>query len=128
MEEYERVALPKDRLQEAMNLADVKVSQLAKDTGIHRATIYRYLNGEVVPRSDAAHKLARRLGVSEFYLWGFDVPRVRVETQKKNDDLLKVVAQLRTDAEFFDVVQLLASLPTEQYASVKNIILSLSGK
>ena len=128
MEEFERAALPKDRLQEAMDLAGVKVSQLAKDTGIHRATIYRYLTGEVVPRSDAAHKLATRLGVSEFYLWGFDVPRGRATEQKKNDGLVKVVAQLRTDAEFFDVVQLLADLPAEQYASVKNIILSLSSK
>lgn len=128
MEEYERVALPKDRLQEAMDHAGIKVAQLAKDTGIHRGTIYKYLAGDVVPRSDAAHKLAVRLNVSEYFLWGFDVPRGRVTTQKKNDDLVKVVAQLRTDAEFFDVVQLLASLPTEQYASVKNIILSLSGK
>lgn len=128
MEEYERVALPKDRLQEAMTLADKKPSQVAKETGLNRATIYRYLNGEVVPRSDATHKLAVCLNVSELWIWGFDVPRVRAANQKKNDDLVKVIAQLRSDAEFFGVVQLLAALPPEQYASVKNIILSLGNK
>lgn len=128
MEEYGRVALPKDRIKEALDLAGKKVIEVARETGLNRATIYRYLNGELIPRSDATHKLAVCLNVSEMWLFGFDVPRVRAANQKKNDDLVKVIAQLRTDAEFFEVVQLLAALPPEQYASVKNIILSLGHK
>lgn len=127
MEEYEKIAETKDRLAEAMALVGKKQADLARETGLNRATISRYLSGEVVPRSDATHKLARCLNVSEFWLWGFDVPRVRAANQKKNDDLVMVIAQLRKDAEFFDVVQLLAALPPEQYASVKQIILSLGG-
>ena len=64
MNNYERVALTKDRLREAMQDAGMTQSDLARKTGLNRATISRYLSGEVEPRQDAAHKLAIALGVA----------------------------------------------------------------
>lgn len=127
MNNYERVALTKDRLREAMQDAGMTQSDLARATGLNRATISRYLSGEVEPRQDAAHKLAVALGVAEFWLWGHNVPRSRTAEQKKNDDLVQVIAKLRNDPDFFEVVSILAGLPPAEYASIK-LLLSRLGE
>ena len=128
MKEVKRVATTSDRLREAMRAAGKKQQDLANITGLSHSTISRYLSGTVEPRQGAAIKLAKALGVSEMWLWGYDVPMSRTAEQKKNDDLVKVIAQLRKDADFFEVVSLLADLPPEQYASVKIILAGLRQK
>lgn len=128
MKETQRVATTADRLREAMAAAGKKQLDLAKETGLSHSTVSRYLSGIVEPRQGAAIKLAKALGVSEMWLWGYDVPMSRTPEQKKNDDLVKVIAQLRKDADFFEVVSLLADLPAEQYASVKTLLTALSQK
>ena len=128
MKPYERVALTKDRLREAMRDADKKQADLVRDTGLNRGTISRYLSGEVEPRQDAAYKLALALNVSETWLWGYDVPKERTASQKKNDDLVKIIAQMRKDPKFFSIVSMLAELPPEQYDSLTTIISALGKK
>ena len=122
MNNYERVALTKDRLLEAMREAGKTQADLARATGLSRATVSRYLSGEMEPRQDAAHKLAVALGVAELWLWGFPVPKARTDEQKKNDDLVQVIAKLRKDPDFFEVVSILAGLPAEEYASFKMLL------
>ena len=128
MKPYERVAFTKDRLKEAMRNAGKKQADLVRDTGLNRGTISRYLSGEVEPRQDAAYKLALALNVSETWLWGYDVPKERSANQKKNDDLVKIIAQMRKDPKFFEIVSKLAELPPEQYASLTTIISALGKK
>ena len=128
MKPYERVALTKDRLKEAMQIANKKQADLVRETGLNRGTISRYLSGEVEPRQDAAYKIARALNVSESWLWGYDVPMERSASQKKNDDLVKIIAQMRKDPKFFGIVSMLAELPAEQYDSLTTIISALGKK
>lgn len=128
MKPYERVALTKDRLKEAMDEAGKKQADLVRETGLNRGTISRYLSGEVEPRQDAAYKLALALNVSETWLWGYDVPKERSAGQKKNDDLVKIIAQMRKDPKFFGIVSMLAELPAEQYDSLTTIISALGKK
>lgn len=128
MNGYQRIALTKDRLREAMRDADKKQADLARETGLNRATISKYLSGAVEPRQDAAYKLALALNVSETWLWGYDVPKERTRDQKKNDDLVKIIAQMRKDPKFFEIVSMLAELPSEQYASLTTIISALGKK
>ena len=128
MKEVERTATTAERLREAMDAAGKKQLDLAKATGLSHSTISRYLSGQMEPKQKAISRLAIVLGVSEMWLWGYDVPMSRTPEQKKNDDLVKVVAQLRKDADFFEVVSLLADLPAEQYASVKTLLTALSKK
>lgn len=128
MKPYERVALTKDRLKEAMIKAGKKQADLVRDTGLNRGTISRYLSGEVEPRQDAAYKLALALDISETWLWGYDVPMERSPMQKKNDDLVKIIAQMRKDPKFFGIVSMLAELPAEQYDSLTTIISALGKK
>ena len=128
MKEVQRSATTAARLREAMAAAGKKQLDLAKATGLSHSTISRYLSGQMEPKQKAVGSLAVVLGVSEMWLWGYDVPMSRTPEQKKNDDLVKVIAQLRKDADFFEVVSLLADLPPEQYASVKTLLMALSQK
>ena len=126
--EIERKASFVDRLREAMADTGKKQIDLVRETGLDRASINRYLAGKHEPKQKAINRLAIALDVDEMWLWGYDVPKIRTPEQKKNDDLVKVIAQLRRDPEFFDVVSRLAELPPEQYASVKTILAGLGKK
>lgn len=128
MKEVERKATTADRLREAMGAAGKKQLDLAKATGLSHSTISRYLSGQMEPKQKAISRLAVTLGVSEMWLWGYDVPASRTPEQKKNDAIVGVVSRLRADSDFFDVVSQLADLPPEQYASVKVILAGLRQK
>lgn len=128
MNRLERIAATPERLKEAMKDAGKKQIDLARETGISHSTISRYLSGAVEPRQDATHKLAAVLGVSEMWLWGYDVPRVRTDGQKKNDQLVGLIAKLRKDPDFFEVVSIFAKLEPAEYASIKQLVLSLGDK
>jgi transcriptional regulator with XRE-family HTH domain len=128
MSELKRNALTRDRIREAMEAAGKTQADLVRATGLNRGTISRYLSGEVEPRQSATHKLAQALNVSEMWLWGYDVPQVRTTEQKKNDQLAQMVVQLRKDPEFFDLVSMLAELPADQYASIKQLVSALANK
>ena len=122
MEGMKRVAATPERLREAMRDAGKKQIDLARETGLSHSTISRYLSGAVEPRQDPTHKLSIVLNVSELWLWGYDVQKRRTSEQKKNDNLVQVIAKLRKDPDFFEVVSLLASLPPEEYESVKLLL------
>lgn len=128
MEDKKRVATTPERLEEAMRVAGKKQIDLANETGLSHSTISRYLSGKVEPRQEAIIKLAKALNVSEWWLWGYDVPLFRSPEQKKNDAIVDVVTKLRSDPEFFEVVTALAELSPAEYASIKQIISALGRK
>ncbi len=128
MKKMERVAATPERLAEAMRDAGKKQIDLSRETGLSHSTISRYISGAVEPRQDATHKLATVLDVSELWLWGYDVPKSRTEEQKKNDDLVAVIAKLRKDPDFFEVVSMLAGLSGADYESIKHILAALGKK
>lgn len=127
MEEIKKAPVP-DRLREAMADAGKKQADLVRETGLDKGSISSYLSGKYLPKDKAIAALARCLNVSEMWLWGYDVPKVRTEEQKKNDTLVDVVSKLRKDPEFFSVVADLAELSADEYASVKAIISALRNK
>lgn len=116
------------RLREALTERGWKPAELSEKTGIPKSMVSYYLSGKSVPKADRLYKIAEILGVSEAWLLGYDVPKARTAEQKKNDDLVKVIAQLRSDPEFFEVVTQLAELPAEEYASIKALISALRNK
>ena len=128
MKEKEKQAKLSDRLQEAMDVRGLRPVDLVEQTGIPKSMVSYYLSGRSVPKADRLYKIAQVLGVSEAWLMGYDVPMTRTPEQKKNDDLVKVIAQLRRDPDFFDVVTMLADLPADQYASIKQLLATLGKK
>ncbi len=83
MIKYERVENVATRLREAMYKAEKTQADLARDTGISRATLSRYLSGQFEPKQNAVSKMAISLNVSEMWLWGCDVPMARPSETKK---------------------------------------------
>ena len=118
----------KDRLRLALIEADMKPIELSERTGIPKSMLSYYLNGKTKPKADRIYIISKVLGVSEAWLLGYDVPKNRTAEQKKNDDLVQVIAKLRKDPEFFEVVSKLASLPAAEYASIKQLLSALGNK
>lgn len=123
MDTWKRVADTRTRLKEAMDATGKKQADLVRETGLNKSTISRYVVGEMEPKQSAINKLAIALDVSETWLYGYDVPMARSKEQKKNDDLVKVIAQLRVDPDFLDMVKILSSLSADERAKVKPGIL-----
>lgn len=128
MTNIKQVATTSERLREAMTEAGKKQVDLVKETGLQKSAICRYLSGEYEPKQKAINKLAIALNVSEMWLWGFDAPKQRTAEQKKNDDLVQVIAKLRKDPEFYEVVSMLAELPEAEYASIKQLLEALRSR
>ena len=128
MQKLERVAGTAERLREAMATAGVNQTDLAESTGLSNSSISRYLSGQMEPKPKAIALLARALNVTEMWLWGYAVPQERPLEQKKNDDRAKVIARLRSDPDFNELVTQLDKLPADQYASIKQLISTLVKK
>lgn len=72
----------KDRLNEALKARDMTPQQLADKSGLYFTTIYRYLNGDRIPKTDSIEKMALALRVSPAWLLGYDVPMSPSETAR----------------------------------------------
>lgn len=116
------------RLNKALTVKGLRAVDLCEQTGIPKGAVSYYLSGKSQPKADRLYEISKALDVSEAWLLGFDVPMERTAEQKKNDDIVRVVAQLRKDPDFLEIVTLLAELPPEQYSSLKSIILALAQK
>ena len=127
MKEAKRAEL-KDRLAEALNAAGMRPIELSEATGIPKSMVSYYLNGKTKPKADRIYKISQVLNVSEAWLLGYDVPKNRTAEQKKNDDLVQVIAKLRNDPDFFEVVSMLAGLKPAEYESIKQILSALGNK
>lgn len=112
----------KDRLREAMELRGLRAVDLVDKTDIPKGAISYYLAGRSQPKSDRIYLLARALDVNEAWLIGYDVPMQRSEAQKKNDQLAKLIAKMRTDSDFYETVAALANLTETQYRGVKQLL------
>ena len=128
MKKLEKVSGASERIKEAMKSHGIKQIDLANATGMSHSTISRYLSGKMEPKPKAISLLARELNVTEMWLWGYDVPQDRPLEQQKNDDLVKVIARLRSDPDFNELVTQLNQLSDNEYASIKQLISALVKK
>ena len=124
----ERVARLQDRLKEALNVRGMKAIDLSEKLDISRGTISYYMSGKSSPKADRLNLICATLNISEAWLLGYDVPMERTTEQKKNDNIVRFVAQMRKDNDFFGVVSDLADLQPEEYAGVKAMISTLKKK
>lgn len=128
MNKYERIAGTNDRLRQAMTEAGKKQADLVRETGLDRSAISNYLAGKYEPKQTAIGKMAAVLGVSEMWLWGYDVPKERShengfeETQKKNDILADITFKLFEDEELFSMIVSISKLGSEQRKALKVVL------
>ncbi|MBO5968979.1 MAG: helix-turn-helix domain-containing protein [Clostridia bacterium] len=128
MAKTERVAELRDRLTEALKIRGMKAIDLSEKLDISRGTISYYMSGKSSPKADRLNLISQALNVSEAWLLGYDVPMERTTEQKKNDNIVRFVAQMRKENNFYNIVSELAELPPEQYAVVEAMILTLRKK
>ena len=83
----------KDRLKEALKTRDMTPQQLSDQSGLFLSTIYRYLNGERIPKTDSIEKMAEVLRVSPAWLLGYDVPAAP-DYIAEVDDLTLIIEKL----------------------------------
>lgn len=124
----EKIASSAARLKEAMNAAGKKQADLVRDLDMNKSAVSRYLSGEYEPKQDAVLKMAAYLGVTEMWLWGYDVPKERPSSAKKNDKLAELVVKMRSDNRFFQTVEALAGLTDEQFDLVDRLLANFFNK
>jgi len=71
-----------DRLNQALEIRDMKPVELSQRTGLSKARISQYTNGVYEAKQKALYKIAQALNVSEAWLMGHDVPMERLICEK----------------------------------------------
>lgn len=118
MIKYERVENVAKRLREAMYKAEKTQADLARETGISKATLSRYLSGQFEPKQNAVNKMAVALNVAEMWLWGCDVPMERPAPE----ELGSLVYDVLLDPNMSRLVQIYSELEEAD----KNMLLMLA--
>lgn len=78
-----------NRLQKAMNLRNLKASDLSEKTKISKSSISEYLSGKYEAKQNGIYLLSKALNVNEAWLMGLDVPMERIVTEETEDYQLK---------------------------------------
>ncbi len=117
-----KIAKTSDRLREAMTARGKKQADLVRATGLDRGSISSYLSDKYEPKQNAINKLAIALGVSEMWLWGYDVPMERTPMQKKNDAIVDIVMKLRKDDELLSMMEDISKLDDEKRQAIKSVL------
>lgn len=110
------------RIRKAMDIRNMKAVDICEKTGIPKSSISMYLSGKVEPKSDRLYLIAKCLDVAESWLLGYDVPMERTQAQKNNDALSDIVVMLRTDEEFFSIVEKISKMDPEKRKSLNALL------
>lgn len=122
MTNFRRIDTTANRLKVAMDKLGKKQADLVRETGIDKGSMSHYVNGKYEPKQDVIFNLAKALDVSEMWLWGYDCAMERPIEQKNNDAMADIIVRMRTDGEFFNLVDKLNNLNKDQIASVMQML------
>lgn len=112
----------KDRLKEALEIREKKAVDLVRDLKIPKSAVSQYLSGKSQNMdSERLYLICRYLNVSEPWMMGYDIPMER-NTEKKNNAIADIVVRLRTDVEFFSLVESLNGLDVEKINAIKQMV------
>lgn len=73
------------RLQMALDIRNMKQSDLVETTGIGKSSISTYLSGKYEPKQRNIYKMAKALNINEAWLMDEDVPMERDEKSKPSN-------------------------------------------
>lgn len=92
-----------ERIQEALEIRNLKQTDLVEKTGIGKSSISTYISGEYEPKQRNIYKIAEALDVNEAWLMGHDVPmdrdikpvkKIKVNINKRNlSEAIKTVLE-----------------------------------
>lgn len=89
------------RIEKALNIRNIKQSQLSKLANIPKSSLSLYIKGAYEPKQDKIYAMARVLDVSDMWLMGYDVPMERTsilttnltENEKAMLDLFRLIPE-----------------------------------
>lgn len=102
------------RIKERRKALKMSADEMGAKLGKDRSTIYRYEKGDIenLPL-DILEPIAEILQTTPQYLMGWE------KVQKNNDIITDAIVRMRTDNEFFSVVECLLSLDAEKLSIIK---------
>jgi len=73
-----------ERLRTILNETGIRQTDLCEKAGIGKSAMSQYLHGAFIPKQAKLSAIAEALGVSEGWLMGYDVPRMRSASMDTN--------------------------------------------
>jgi transcriptional regulator with XRE-family HTH domain len=104
----------------------MKQVELCEKTGIKKSSINNWLGQRWQPKQDAVMKMAQALDVSEMWLAGYDVPMERPVEQKKSDELVQLITQIRKNEDLKHLFISICNLTNEQRKTIESMVTELS--
>jgi transcriptional regulator with XRE-family HTH domain len=113
------MAIMHDRIKELRSKSGMTLSQIADALGTTEATAQRYESGKGIKSIpyEVIEKYANIFGCKPQYIMGWTE-----EIPQKNSILADLTIRMRTDSDFYSVVEGLNKLDTVQLASVKQVV------
>lgn len=109
-----------EKIKNARTAKGMTQEELGKILGVQKSAIAKYESGRVVNiKRSTLKKISDVLEIPPFELI-FDAERR--EMQQKNSTLADITVRMRTDSEFFSLMEGINQLNPEQLASVKQIV------
>lgn len=98
--------------------------ELAEIVGVSAPTMNDWIKAKKYPRIDKIEILANYFGILKSDLIE-DKPEEHFEMQKNNDIISDAVIKMRTDTEFFSLVECLLKMDSEKQSAIKQMALAL---
>lgn len=67
-----------NRLNKAMRIRNIKITELSEKTGISKSSLSEYINGKYEAKQNGIYLISKALNISEAWLMGLDVPMEKV--------------------------------------------------
>lgn len=122
MSEYKR----ENRIAEALSIKGWKQVDLVERTGIAKASINAWVKQNWQPKQKSLMKMAQVLGVSEMWLAGYDVPMERPEAQKKTDELVQLISEIRKSEDLQHLFSSICNLTGDQRKTIETMVNELN--
>ena len=122
LNEYKR----ENRIAEALSIKGWKQVDLVERTGIAKASINAWVKQNWQPKQKSLMKMAQVLGVSEMWLAGYDVPMERPEAQKKNDELIQLISEIRKSEDLQHLFSSICNLTGDQRKTIETMVNELN--
>ena len=122
MNEYKR----ENRIAEALSIKGWKQVDLVERTGIAKASINAWVKQNWQPKQKSLMKMAQVLDVSEMWLAGYDVPMERPEAQKKTDELVQLISEIRKSEDLQRLFSSICNLTGDQRKTIETMVNELN--
>lgn len=115
----------KDRIKEALEIRDMKQSELVERTGIDKGQMSSYISGKYKPKQKNLHLIAKVLSVDEAWLMGYDVPMdgcVHGSSELKLPKIMQYYGMLNTLGKETATEQVRLLTLDEKYTKITSVI------